>query len=229
MQTRTRRRWFIATAVAMAWVLGASGRGQAQLFPNLPIQRPKVPCDQEAPYYKVFRQHYHGYFPTCWRAFPKGWGCPCPNPEKPDWEAEKKREPVQTDLDYFDPGGPRPDDEGGPGDMQGPAPRRGAQPELPPARSPFDLDDPNPARGGRNPAGATRRGTSAPRAANPNLSPIPDSLPLMEFPGPDATPRGTSSVTNRQDPTVDPTSVYVAPPVAKRNGWLGGLLNMGRR
>ena len=33
-----------------------------------------MPCELEPPVYKVYRQQYFGYFPTCWRKFPPGWG-----------------------------------------------------------------------------------------------------------------------------------------------------------
>jgi hypothetical protein len=235
MQTRPNRMWFLATAVAIAWVLGTSGRSDAQLFPNLPIRRPKVPCDQEAPYYKVFRQHYNGYFPTCWRPFPKGWGCPCPSPERPDWAGAKEKVPLQTDLEYFSDLNP-PDEGAGPDEMQGP-PGRGVEPNLPPVRSPFEMDTP-PARGGRDreggtPGGAARRGNS--RGSNGEASAIPDSLPPIGFPeasspNPTVLPtRDEPSATNRQDPTVGPTSVYLAPTPAKRSSWMSSLLNFGRR
>ena len=57
---------------------------QSGLFPLAPIKRQRVPCDQEDPVYKVYKEKYFGYHPPCWRPFPTGWGCP--SPAKPDVE-----------------------------------------------------------------------------------------------------------------------------------------------
>lgn len=234
MQTRTRRRWSLAMVVAATWVLGHATPSDAQLFPNLPIQRPKVPCDQEAPYYKVFRQHYHGYFPTCWRAFPKGWACPCPNPEQPDWAGAIAKIPLQKDPQYFqDLTAPIGEEGLGPDGMEGPLPGREGEPIRPAnPRSPFEMDEPNPRdRGPRPGAGASRSRPSS-SVPSPSLSAIPDSLPLIGFPeatGPSRAPsRDGSSDTNRHDPTVGPTSVHLAPPPARRT-WMSSLMNFGRR
>jgi hypothetical protein len=133
-----------AAAVVVWGMLGHVDLCQAQLFPNLPIRREKVPCEQEAPFYKFVRHQYYGYFPTCWRRFPPGWTCPCPNPELPNWEASKAELPLQTDLEYFQ-GLPGLEEEGmglegelGPG-LEGPP---GREPALPRERSPFELDTP---------------------------------------------------------------------------------------
>lgn len=57
---------------------GVGSVAQAQLLPNAPITRQRPSCDQELPVYKQYRAVYYGYHPTCWRAFPPGWGCPSP-------------------------------------------------------------------------------------------------------------------------------------------------------
>ncbi len=57
---------------------------QSGLFPLKPIKRQRVPCDQEDPVYKLYKDKYFGYHPPCWRPFPSGWGCP--SPEKPNVE-----------------------------------------------------------------------------------------------------------------------------------------------
>ncbi|MFO0960652.1 MAG: hypothetical protein U0800_24990 [Isosphaeraceae bacterium] len=217
MLTRSRRFWIGATAIALAWVLGHSNSGQAQLFPNLPIQRPKVPCDQEAPIYNLVRQNYYGYFPTCWRKFPPGWTCPCPNPEKPDYEASKAKIPLQKDPDTFlQPGagmglGGDEDLPPGPGNRPG----RDAGPALPDGRrSPFDLDGPaaNPA-GGRNPAGrpfdmppggAAARRQVRPAAALPRHRRADD--PRRPHADGQQAPRLDRRLAPIPDPAVGPTS-----------------------
>lgn len=79
----SRRR--IGFLLGLAVVLGVPSLASAQLFPNLPIRRQRPDCAQENPQYKVIRQEYWGYYPTCWRKFPPGSGCP--SPEAPDWAA----------------------------------------------------------------------------------------------------------------------------------------------
>jgi len=131
----------IAAVAVSALAPSAVDAQQEQLFPNLWIQRQRVPPSQEKPLYGMYRNRYYGYFPTCWRRFPPGWGCP--SPEVPDWEAEVERNPV--DLGGFGPGefdgmgagglGPAPD--GG----AGPAPGEEPLPELPDeGRSLFERD-----------------------------------------------------------------------------------------
>jgi hypothetical protein len=71
----------------LALVLGLPSVVQAQmpLFPNLTTRkRQRVSCLQEAPEYRLYRQQYYGYYPTCWRMFPPGWGCPSPEVVNPD-------------------------------------------------------------------------------------------------------------------------------------------------
>ncbi len=69
--------------LGLAVVVGVPSLASAQLFPDLPIRRERPSCSQENPQYKVIRQEYWGYYPTCWRRFPPGSGCP--SPEAPDW------------------------------------------------------------------------------------------------------------------------------------------------
>src|SRR5438105_15280655 len=80
MLKRTWRRSSSPAVWAVALVLGAPAlvRAQTQLFPLAPIQRQRVPCPLEDPVYGLYRHQYYGYFPTCWRQFPPGWGCPSP-------------------------------------------------------------------------------------------------------------------------------------------------------
>ena len=63
------------------------------LFPNIYIKR-KRPCtDLESPQYRMMREQYYGYYPTCWRRFPEGWGCV--SADAPDWAAAKKKQPLE--------------------------------------------------------------------------------------------------------------------------------------
>jgi hypothetical protein len=123
---------------------------QGGLFPNLPIRRQRVPCDQEDPIYKVYKHQYYGYHPTCWHPFPKGWGCP--SPERPDREKSFKETPLQSPEPLE---GDQPPDDG----MQPTQPgARPAVPPLPPAgRSPFE-DTPDMEKPGAAPGAAPGRG-----------------------------------------------------------------------
>ncbi len=166
MRTHSRRRAPALAMVVLTAAVGFSGPVQAQqtgLFPLAPIRRQRVPCDQEDPTYKIYKQQYFGYHPTCWRTFPPGWGCP--SAEAPNKEQSFKDLPVGT---------AREEDAG----MGMPAEERGAPPErrpapgleLPPDRDPFAPDTP----AGRTPnvaplpRGNTRPGTTpAPRGDDP--------------------------------------------------------------
>ena len=74
-------RWWSA---CRSWPGAESG-----LFPLAPIRRQRVPCDQQDPIYRIAKEQYFGYHPTCWRRFPDGWGCP--SPERPDREKSFRR------------------------------------------------------------------------------------------------------------------------------------------
>ncbi len=80
------KRWMRPSSPA-AWalllVLGLPALAQAQggqpLFPNLTTyKRQRPPCCSEPPIYGIYRRQYYGHYPTCWRQFPPGWGCPSP-------------------------------------------------------------------------------------------------------------------------------------------------------
>jgi hypothetical protein len=82
MKKTTRRRFAIHAAWALAVVLIGPVSAHAQqmgLFPLQDVRRKRVPCANEDPMYRVVRQEYFGYHPTCWRKFPDGWGCPNPD------------------------------------------------------------------------------------------------------------------------------------------------------
>ena len=104
MRYRLRMGWRAGALLALGWLLGGTSVCHAQLFPHLGIRRQKADCAQEPPFNKYIRQNYYGYYPTCWRAFPPGWACPCPNPALPNWEASKRETPLQPLEENFDTG-----------------------------------------------------------------------------------------------------------------------------
>lgn len=180
--------------LGLAVVLGVPSLASAQLFPDLPIRRQRPDCARENPQYKVVRQEYWGYYPTCWRRFPLGSGCP--SPEAPDWAKaiDKNRGGIPL-IDLTKPltnrkpeppvdrnGGDRPDDTG---DRPGVRPKvDGDMPKLPddgedpfkpkksPATDPKDPTDPVTIPPAELPKGA---GASAP-------------APLGDLPASAATP-----------------------------------------
>jgi len=157
---------------ALAVVLGGPSIASAQLLPNAQIRRERPPCVAEPPFYGQVRQQYFGYYPTCWRKFPPGWACPCPNPELPDWAASLKANPIKTDTAPA-PGPAEDDLPGGPGRVADPS----TDPGLPPAPndnvSPFDPDVPKPDRPA--PMDGPRR--AAPRPAPADLPPRTEVVP----------------------------------------------------
>jgi hypothetical protein len=177
MRTRSRRQDGWAVAGTLAFLVGVPSLAQAQqsgLFPLAPIQRQRTPCPLEDPVYRMYRQQYFGYHPTCWRRFPPGWGCPspeAPNPAASFREIPRDKPPADLGTDGQPPldGQPQP----GPGEMEpGPGGPRNPQnpnnlPPLPPGdRSPFDLDT----RPGTPPAGAALPGDRDPARATPGAS-----------------------------------------------------------
>lgn len=155
-KSRSRRRGLVLGALTLILSMPELARAQQSgLFPNAPIKRQRIPCDQEDPVYKIYKQKYFGYHPTCWRPFPSGWGCP--SPEKPDVEKsfrERKLSPYEET-----PGGMT--DEGPQGEQPG---QRLEVPALPGGgRSPFEQPSPN----GDRPANP-----AAPRQERPPVSPF---------------------------------------------------------
>ena len=177
MRTILPRRGRSSALLALAMILGVPALAEAQLFPNLPLRkRERADCSQENPQYKMVRQEYWGYYPTCWRKFPAGWGCP--SADAPNWEQAKR----DLALDKLpDDGLPPAEGDGMPADGADPAetpanpPANNALPELPSeGTSPFDQPvtppTPPPATPGTAPgvppAGAAPPGTAArPRRA----------------------------------------------------------------
>jgi hypothetical protein len=221
MRTRSRSRLGWSAAGALAFVLGLPMLADAQtteLFPFARLNRKRVPCEMEDPVYKLYRQQYYGYHPTCWRRFPTGWGCP--SPEAPD--AAKAFKELKRDT--ITP----PDDGNAPGPDNGDAPRgRGTAPGMNPNtlplptgdRSPFEMDTkPDPTPNGATPP-ASRPSASAPPASNNDggagLPPIAE--PAVEGPSasntPTAAPVHIEPILTVADPTVAPSSAAMAPDV----------------
>jgi hypothetical protein len=152
----------------------------------------------EDPVYRLNREQYYGYFPTCWRRFPQGWGCP--SPEAPDVEKafrdlplEKPSElaPIQGEemgpIPGLPAGEPGAGAEGMPGQPGRPGP--GNLPALPRGgRSPFEIDEGMP---------ATPPGTSPnPNPNQPIPGPIEPTRPptsLNSLPGPIEAPATNSA------------------------------------
>ena len=94
MLKQTRRLFRSQVIWGITLALLAPTLAQAQqtgLFPLSPIRRQRVPCAAEDPVYRRYRQDYYGYYPTCWRRFPPGWGCP--SPEGPNMKKEYENIP----------------------------------------------------------------------------------------------------------------------------------------
>lgn len=219
MGTMTRR-MRLALGLLAAIVLGLPAAAEAQLFPRLPIRRERTPCCEEPPVYKLYRHQYHGYFPTCWRRFPPGWGCP--SPEAPSLAASIAAEPLQTkpltepdaesDIDF------PPLDEG---DMEARPADPDAMPE--PGRdepSPFEL---RPDR--RPPADPDAIPPAGTPPANLDAPGLPDSPvappPTTSLPGPAET---LPSIEAPPSPLPGPTSATPAR-APQRRGLLSGLLS----
>jgi hypothetical protein len=205
--------------LGLAIVLGAPALAGAQLIPDLPIRRQRPDCSQENPQYKIIRQEYWGYYPTCWKRFPAGSGCP--SPEAPNWEKSKLKPPLAP-LGAIKPTNPdQGDNTEPPGDgMQNPPPDQARPPAnpkpadvaLPPplspdAPSPFDTDPKPPTTDPKNPTNKP----ALPRA--PGDAPAPGDPPKTS---------GISTPTPFDD---GPTTT--AAPVRRRS-LIAGLFGRGR-
>lgn len=181
--------------LVLTLLLGAPSLASAQLLPNLPIRRERPDCSQENPQYRVIRQEYWGYYPTCWRKFPPGWGCP--SPEAPNWQREKQARPLapldlppagdaDRDRDRGDDTPPRGDDRM-PGDRNPPdAPPRNNDTGVPPlpndTNSPFDPSPKPPAgSGGARPSPAS--GTDRPAPPPGGSADAPPTIDTPKTPG----------------------------------------------
>lgn len=162
MQIRTTR--WIRPGWACLIVLGWPAMADAQLFPNLAIRRERPESVVELPVYGLYRREYYGHYPTCWRRFPPGWGCP--TPEAPNWEAELAKRPLEI-PDAGDDAGATDDALGGLNDPFDPG-GGGDLPALPNQRDPFELDSPD---------GAAPPSADPPAPVRPNDQPSPFDLP----------------------------------------------------
>jgi len=213
MLTMPSRRLHWPAAVALALVVGLPAIADAQLFPNLAIRRKRTPCCNEEPGFKMYRQQYYGYHPTCWRRFPDGWGCP--SPELPN--TAQAMQDIQAEIKRLQQN-PPPET----GEMPGPGapettPRTQPDttiPELPQRdreRAPFNLDNRpfmNPPPSDTTPPpGSTPRGAGVleappetPSTSNTSTSGAPLTLldvgnPSMP-PPPSTASAGTSGATD---------------------------------
>ncbi len=192
MRTKSRRRNGSLALAVLAGVVFLPELARAQqtgLFPLAPIRRQRVPCDQEDPAYKVYKQRYFGYHPTCWEPFPKDWGCK--SKERADLAKELKERP-------FDPGAglggapesPFLDENMGPEIT----PVRPAAPALPGARSPFDLED--------TPGRPATPGPGAPPGTGRPAPPTNDPFNLDDTPArPGGDTPATKPATGQPQPT----------------------------
>ncbi|MHB1561569.1 MAG: hypothetical protein ACYC61_29320 [Isosphaeraceae bacterium] len=162
MRTNSRMMTRALTLVVLTGAVGFAERAQAQqtgLFPLAPIRRQRVPCDQEDPTYKVYKQQYFGYHPTCWRTFPEGWGCP--SGQRPDVEKSKKDIPPGNTPEL---GGDQGEGMGGERNPQ--MERRPERPGIPEGVDPF---------------------VETPGAGAPNVAPLPgrgNTVPGRTIPAP---------------------------------------------
>jgi hypothetical protein len=181
MLTLSWRRIGSNSALALTLVVGLPALAQAQLFPNLFVQRKRADCANEPPFYGHVRRDYYGYYPTCWRKFPEGWGCPCPNPELPNLAAELLRQPrdPKPTIPPEDFGDDRPRGDRDPAnpdtDPNMVPPRRTGPDSILPAppggiRSPFEID-----RRPTVPDGSPRNPSLNPSAPGPARPTTPSS------------------------------------------------------
>lgn len=183
MLKHTRRLFRSQVTWGIALVLLAPTFVQAQqtgLFPLAPIKRQRVPCPDENPIYRRYRAEYYGYYPTCWRRFPPGWGCPSPEAPNLAKEYEELKPDPTPPTPPNDFGDEAPDDGRG-GRRQDNAPRSN-KPEIPGVPSggasplddrPINLDAPNQ---NTNPAPPRRDSPPAPEAL-PGLPPAGSGRP----------------------------------------------------
>jgi hypothetical protein len=193
MVTKSRRRWRSAVWAVLAFLgMPALGHAQFQLFPHhFHERRERTPSAMESPIYKMTRQQYYGYYAPCWRRFPAGWGCPCPNPDKP-----------APDIAGRTPARPR-DERGSDDDSRrgtGPRPTRDEStlPELPTGPSPFEVDNP-------------KQPLAPPLDSNPDRSGAPTVPRGANAPAPGDGPAMTPPIS---EASIDPFGSVLPPPPA---------------
>lgn len=181
MLTVSRNRPGWAAFGMLAVVLGLPALAQAQLFPNQQIKRQRVPCCQEDPVYGLYRRQYYGYYPTCWRRFPPGWGCP--SPEAPNSYAAM--EEIRREIERSAAAGDEPPPAPGVEDPDG----TGTPAPLPtdPRTIPLPGDGPSPFNLPGRSGDPAEPPPSLPPPAGPraelDLAPLGDGPPPMEAPG----------------------------------------------
>lgn len=181
MLTVTRNRPHLGAVWALAVVLGGPALAHAQLFPNQQIKRQRPPCCQEDPVYGLYRRQYYGYFPTCWRRFPPGWGCPSPEAPNSAAAMEMIRSEIERSAAEEPEPGPEPGmDENFPDANLPPEPRgRNTIPLPGEGPSPFNIP-------GRDSAPDTPPPSLPPPdgpRAELDLAPLGEGPPPMEAPG----------------------------------------------
>lgn len=222
-RNRSRMRRVLGAAGAFGLLVLLPTMAEAQLFPNATIKRQRVPCCEEPSIYSLYRRQYYGYYPTCWRRFPTGWGCP--SPEAPNSAAAM--EEIRRDLAREgspDAGanaepGMEPDANTAPppvGGGQAPPPR-GPIPLPGDERSPFEEPEP----------GTPPAPRAAPAAPDALPSPFDDLPPPSSAP---ALPPGASALPPLEVP---PSMIGEAPTTeaasrAPRRSILGGALASAR-
>lgn len=187
-------------------VLFAPGLASAQLFPNLPIRRQRPDCSQENPQYKVIRQEYWGYYPTCWRKFPPGWGCP--SPEAPNWEAAKQKLPLTPLENLSNSTKPEPPPANGAGPGEGPdRPGNAVRPDDRPRPGDPDMPKvPDPNEDIFKPRKPPAPNTTDPKApVDPFTAPAPADAPKEPATSPaplGELPPAASATTARRRPSL---------------------------
>lgn len=167
-----RRAWLRGCLLGLAGVLVLPSLVSAQansLFPDIYIKRKRPCCTNEDPRHQHIREQYFGYYPTCWRRFPPGWGCP--SPDAPNWEEALRKLPLELP-------------EAGTGTGTEPMPGVETDPFLGPAPG----EAPRPARG--LPELPPDEGSLFPGAAPPSSNPD-DPFAEPSVPRADGTPRTT--------------------------------------
>jgi hypothetical protein len=245
MLTLSWRRVGSTTTLALLLLVGLPALAEAQLFPNLFIQRQRTECANEPPFYGHVRREYYGYYPTCWRKFPDGWACPCPNPEAPNRVAAFNERPRDDTKDLRPPD----DDElmdpdtgaGAGGNAPKPKPRANdpSLPGVPPGgRSPFELDDNQPKRPAvpntgpkvddpfttpapklkdtLPPVGASP--FDAPPSTAPRASGAPAGAPALDIPAVSNKPKSASRTARTAETVVNNSPVLSLPEIAPPTG-----------
>ncbi len=262
MRTRSRRQDGWALAAALAFIAGVPAVSHAQqsgLFPLAPIKRQRTPCIMEDPVYRMYRQQFYGYHPTCWRKFPPGWGCPspeAPNPaasfaviprDKPPADVNTEGQPEAAPGAM--PDEPLPSPGAGSGTPARPPANPNNLPPLPPGdRSPFDLDTKptTPPAGGATPPATPPGGLGvkdeapAVEPAAPVNVPASSTAPSASTSAPASNPGGDLPVLALPDPTTpvpatfgvanpQPTAYNAPAQAPRRAGLLGNLFGGNSR